>query len=90
MVTKNNTNKVGEYTDKMNNLHGLVHQMLADFGFSPELYIVRVRTRSIDVEFDDEGAVLYFRDQCEIDYPEDIYVEYLRNGKRHVARVQYW
>lgn len=78
------------YTDKNDELYVKVLVMLADFGFSPELYIIAKRSNCIEVEFDDSGAVYYFRDQCEIEYTDEIYVEYAKNGKRHMARVQYW
>ena len=64
--------------------------MLSDFGFSPELYIITKRYESIDIEFDDRGAVDYFRQQTEIEYPNLLFVEYVKNGKRHMAKVQYW
>jgi len=74
----------------MADLHRMVLQMLSDFGFVPDLYIITLKTDSVNAEFDDKGAVDYFRDQCDIEYPDLLFVEYVKNGRRHVARVQYW
>ena len=75
---------------EMADLHRMVLQMLSDFGFVPDLYIITLKTDSVNAEFDDKGAVDYFRDQCDIEYPDLLFVEYVKNGRRHVARVQYW
>jgi len=87
---KKNYGDVGTYTNKIDELYVQVLNMLSDFGFSAELYLIAKRSNCVEVEFDDSGAVFYFRDQCEIEYTDKIYVEYVINGKRHMARVQYW
>ncbi len=81
---------MGNSKQEMAELHRLVLEMLSDFGFVPDLYIITLKHDSVDAEFDDKGAVEYFRDQCEIEYSDLLFVEYVKNGKRHVARVQYW
>jgi hypothetical protein len=81
---------VGNSKQEMADLHRQVLQMLSDFGFDQDLYIITLKTDSVNAEFDDKGAVEYFIKQCDLDHPDVYFVEYVKNGKRHVARVQYW
>lgn len=75
---------------KLKLLYSQVEDMLYDYGFSSDLYLISKQTDSVDVEFDDKGAVDYFQKQADKEYPSMLYIEYIRKGKRHVARVQYW
>lgn len=74
----------------INDLYRLVIAMLNDYGFTSELYLISKQSDSVDVEFDDKEAVEYFRTQTEKEYSTYMYVEYIRKGVRHVARVSSW
>ena len=75
---------------KLKILYSQVNDMLNDYGFAEDLYLISKQADSIDVEFDDKGAVEYFQELADKEYPSMLYIEYIRKGKRHVARVQYW
>ena len=75
---------------ELNILYSQIIDMLYDYGFSEELYLISKQTDSVHVEFDDKGAVTYFQTQSEKEYPLMLYVEYIKKGKRHVAKVSYW
>lgn len=76
--------------NEINDLYHKCIKMLADYGFSSELYIIDKASEHVDIQFDDKGAVDYFRDQTEKEYPDQMFIEYIRKGKRHVARVSLW
>jgi hypothetical protein len=89
-TTKNTPIDVSYKKQDIDALYTKCIRMLDDFGFSGELYIIEKNVEHVDIHFDDKGAVEYFRDEAEKDYPDEMFIEYIRKGKRHCARVSFW
>mgnify|MGYP000097113818 CR=1 FL=1 len=72
-------------------LRAVIESLLEDAGFVPELYVIKTYVGAIAVQFDDEGAVHYFKREVDNSvYKDDLIFEYRRDGKRHVAYIQMW
>ena len=66
----------------------LVEEYLEDAGFEPILYYIRPVRDSVEVDFDDQGAVFFIIDDIrKTTYHNELIVDYKKtvNSKRHTA-----
>jgi hypothetical protein len=66
----------------------LVEEYLEDAGFEPILYYIRPVRDSVEVDFDDQGAVFFIIDDIrKTPYHKEFIVDYKKtvNSKRHTA-----
>lgn len=72
-------------------LRKAVEDLLAQGGFSPELYVIKSGDDYISVQFDKKEAVEYFRgDFDESEVSISCIFEYRKEGKRHCAYIYIW
>jgi len=68
-----------------------VEDLLAESGFIPEMYMIKLIHDCVIVYFDHKEAVEYFRKDFEMsELSRNCSYEYQRDGKKHGAYIYIW